>query len=140
MRDEMLEKVQTDKAPKPVGPYSQGIVARKILCSEGKECSILFISGMIPVDPETGKPVEGGVEEQARRCLLNIKAVVEAAGGRLEDIAKVTVFLSDISNFDSFNKVYSEFFKDHKPARSVIGAKPPRGYEVEVEAIAVIYK
>jgi len=134
----MIKIVQTDKAPVPVGPYSQGVMVDGLLCENGLHCGFLFISGMVPIDPSTGEPVKGSIQDQARRCLLNLKAIVEAAGGSLNDIVKVTVFLRDIKNFDDFNKVYSEFFGIYKPARSVVEAKPPRGFEVEVEAVAFV--
>ncbi|MEM0021706.1 MAG: Rid family detoxifying hydrolase [Fervidicoccaceae archaeon] len=136
----MIKVVYTKDAPKPIGPYSQGILIDNLSCNDGKACSLLFISGMVPIDPQTGQPISGNIEEQTRRCLLNVKAVVEAAGGRLEDIVKVTVFLSDISNFDAFNKAYSEIMGEHKPARSVVSAKPPKNFEVEIEAVALIKK
>ncbi len=121
--------IYTSKAPKPVGPYSQGVVAG----------GWLFISGQIPLDPETGEMVEGGFKEKARRVLENLKAVVEAAGGSLEDVVKVTVYLADISRFSEFNEVYQEYFQDNKPARVVIQAAAlPKGAEVEIEAVAYL--
>ncbi len=124
-----IEYVYTDRAPKPVGPYSQGV---KVGC-------FLFVSGQIPLDPETGKLVEGDFEEKARRVLENVKAVVEAAGGSLGDIVKVTVYMRDLSLFQEFNRVYSEYFRDHKPARAVVGvASLPLGVDLEVEAIAYV--
>jgi len=134
----MVKIIFTDKAPAPVGPYSQGILIDDFNCLSGESCSLLFISGMVPIDPSSGRVVEGPFEEQARRTLMNLRAVVEAAGGTLNDVVKVTAFLKDISNFDRFNKIYSEFFEEHKPARTVIEAKPPKNFEVEVEAIAFI--
>ncbi len=121
--------IYTSKAPKPVGPYSQGVVAG----------GWLFVSGQIPLDPETGEMVEGGFKEKARRVLENLKAVVEAAGGSLEDVVKVTVYLADISRFSEFNEVYQEYFQDNKPARVVIQAAAlPKGAEVEIEAVAYL--
>ncbi len=121
--------IYTSKAPKPVGPYSQGVVAG----------GWLFVSGQIPLDPETGEMVEGGFKEKARRVLENLKAVVEAAGGSLEDVVKVTVYLADISRFPEFNEVYQEYFQDNKPARVVIQAAAlPKGAEVEIEAVAYL--
>jgi len=134
----MVKIVFTDKAPAPVGPYSQGILIDDLGCLSGGSCSLLFISGMVPIDPSSGRVVEGTFEEQVQRTLMNLRAVVEAAGGTLNDIVKVTVFLKDISNFDRFNKIYSEFFREYRPARTVIEARPPRNFEVEVEAVAFI--
>jgi 2-iminobutanoate/2-iminopropanoate deaminase len=125
-----LKKVVfTEKAPKPIGPYSQAI------CVNGW----LFISGQIPIDPATGEFVKGDFKAQVERVLENIKAIVEAAGGTLDNIVKVTVFLRDITKFAEFNEVYSRYFPSNPPARSAIGvAALPRGAEVEVEAIAYI--
>jgi 2-iminobutanoate/2-iminopropanoate deaminase len=122
------EAVFTDKAPRPVGPYSQAIVAG----------DLVFISGQIPIDPRTGKLVEGDFEDQVRRVLENIKAILEAAGLTLDDVVKVTAFLKDPSKFQDFNRVYSEYFKGSFPARTtVFVADLPAGAQVEVEAIAL---
>jgi len=119
----------TDKAPAPVGPYSQGVVAG----------GWLFIAGQIPIDPSSGKFVEGSFEDKARRVLENIKAIVEAAGGTLRDVVKVTVYLRDISLFERFNKVYAEYFSDEPPARVVVEVSNlPKGADLEVEAIAYL--
>jgi len=125
-----LKKVVfTEKAPKPIGPYSQAV------CVNGW----LFISGQIPIDPATGEFVKGDFKAQVERVLENIKAIVEAAGGTLDNIVKVTVFLKDMTKFAEFNEVYSRYFPSNPPARSAIGvAALPRGAEVEVEAIAYI--
>ncbi len=121
--------VSTPNAPKPVGPYSQAV------CVNGW----LFVSGQIPIDPATGEMVEGEFEAAARRALENIKAIVEAAGGKMDDIVKVTVYLRDISKFSVFNKIYEEFFEREYPARVVIGvAQLPKNADIEVEAIARI--
>ncbi len=123
--------VYTDKAPKPVGPYSQGVLVN----------GWLFVAGQIPIDPSTGRLVEGDFKEKVRRVLENIKAVVEAAGGSLENIVKVTVYLRDISKFDEFNEVYAQYFKKDPPARVVVEVSNlPKGVELEVEAIAYIGK
>jgi len=123
------EYVFTDKAPRPVGPYSQAV----------RVGNLLFISGQVPLDPETGRLVEGSFEEQARRVLENIKAIVEAAGGTMDDIVKVTVYLKDLGRYKEFNMVYAEFFKGGYPARVVIEAsRIPLDAELEVEAIAYL--
>ena len=121
--------VHTDKAPAPVGPYSQAILAG----------GWLFISGQIPIDPSTGKMVEGSFEEKVRRVLENIRAIVEAAGGSLNNIVKVTVYLRDINRFAEFNKIYSEYFRENPPARVVVEVSNlPKNADLEIEAIAYL--
>jgi len=123
-----IEYVYTDSAPRPVGPYSQGVRAG----------CFLFVAGQIPLDPATGKLVDG-FEEAARRALENVKAIVEAAGGSLSDVVKVTVYLRDMSLFQDFNRVYSEYFRDSKPARAVVEvSRLPLDAPLEVEAIAYL--
>ncbi|RLE51674.1 MAG: deaminase [Candidatus Methanomethylicota archaeon] len=122
----MKETVFAEKAPKPVGPYSQAIKVGKFL----------FISGQIPIDPKTGKLVDGGIKEQTRRVLENIKAIVEAAGFSMKDIVKVFVFLRDLKQFPEFNEEYANYFKDNPPARVTVGADIPKGSLLEVSAIA----
>ena len=124
------EAVYTDKAPRPVGPYSQAVLAGGCF---------LFVSGQIPIDPSTGELVEGSFEEKARRALDNVKAIVEAAGGSMDDIVKVTVYVTDIGKFAEFNRIYSEYFKSPPPARAVVEVRRlPLGAELEVEAIAYL--
>jgi len=124
-----IEAIFTDQAPRPVGPYSQAI----------KAGDLLFISGQIPIDPKTGKLIEGPFETKVRRVLDNIKAIVEAAGGTLDNIVKVTVYIRDISLFQDFNKIYSEYFRGRPPARVVVEVSNlPLGAEFEVEAIAYL--
>ncbi|MEM3832960.1 MAG: RidA family protein [Thermoprotei archaeon] len=119
----------TEKAPKPIGPYSQGVFAS----------SFLFISGQIPIDPVTGQLVEGDFATKVRRVLDNLKNIVEAAGGNLRNIVKVNVYLKDMNKFGEFNSIYSEYFLDSPPARSVVEVSNlPRGVDLEVEAIAFI--
>ena len=123
------QAVYTDKAPRPVGPYSQAILID----------GLLFISGQIPIDPSTGKLIDGTFEEKTRRVLENVKAIIEAAGGTLDDVVKVTVYLKDIGKFSDFNKVYSEYFKGVPPARVVVEVSNlPLGADLEMEAIAYI--
>jgi len=125
----LIKKVITDKAPRPVGPYAQGVIAG----------CLLFISGQIPIDPNTGELVEGDFKLKVRRVLENVKAIVEASGGSLKDVVKVTVFIRDIKLFQTFNEVYSEYFGNTAPARSLVEVSNlPRDAEVEVEAIAYL--
>jgi len=124
------ETVLTERAPKPIGPYSQGIIA------EGK---FLFVSGQIPINPATGELVTGDIEEQAERAIKNLLAVVEAAGGSAENVVKVTVYIRDMGNYARFNEVYNRYFSESKPARAVVEVSNlPKGVDVEIEAIAVL--
>jgi len=126
-----MEYVFTEKAPKPVGPYSQAV----------KVGAWLFISGQIPIDPTTGQIIRDDFRKASRQVLENIKAIVEAAGGTLENVVKVTVYMKDISKFSEFNEVYSEYFSKHKPARAVVGVSMlPKDVELEAEAIAYLGK
>ena len=128
MRLIMREVVYTRAAPEPIGPYSQAV----------KAGNLLFVSGQIPVDPKTGDVVKGGIREQTRQVLENIKAVLEAAGYGLSDVAMAFVFLADLSLFGQFNEVYAEYFKEKPPARvTVQAAGLPRGVLVEIAVIAV---
>jgi 2-iminobutanoate/2-iminopropanoate deaminase len=105
-----LKAVHTPNAPKPIGPYSQGIV----------ESGFVFTSGMIALDPETHKVVPGGIREQTRRVLENVKAILQEAGSSMEKVTKTTVYLKDASLFKEMNDVYSGYFDNHKPARSTV--------------------
>ncbi|WP_297062435.1 RidA family protein [Thermococcus sp.] len=123
--------VYTEKAPKPIGPYSQAV-----LVEGGK---FLFVSGQIPIDPATGEIVGETIEEQAERAIRNMLAIVEEAGGSVENIVKVTAFLSDINDYPKFNEVYEKFFSKSKPARAVVeAANLPKGVKVEIECVAVL--
>lgn len=122
-------KVYTDKAPKPAGHYSQGIIYG----------NLIFISGQLPIDPLTGEKKIGSIEEQTLQVLKNIKEILISAGSDLKYILKTTVYISDIRLWERVNKVYSEFFGEHKPARSVVPTKELHyGFQIEIEAIAVI--
>jgi 2-iminobutanoate/2-iminopropanoate deaminase len=117
--------VETADAPAPVGPYSQAVEAG----------GVLYLSGQVPLDPQTGELVDGGVADQARRCLENLDAVCRAAGARLQDAARLTVYITDISRFGEVNEVYSDFFEEPFPARVTIGvAALPAGASVEIDA------
>lgn len=125
----MRETVRTDKAPAAIGPYSQAI----------RSGGVLFCSGQIPLDPATGKMVEGGIESQTERVLCNLAAVLEAGGSSLASVAKTTVYLVDLSDFPAMNKVYGTFFPENPPARATIQvAKLPAGALVEIDAIASV--
>jgi 2-iminobutanoate/2-iminopropanoate deaminase len=120
--------VKTDSAPAAVGPYSQAAIVG----------DLVFCSGAISLDRETGEMVGSTVAEQATQALTNLKAVLEGAGSGLDLVAKTTVFLVDMDTFGEMNQVYASFFGDHRPARSTIAVRSlPKGALVEVEAIAV---
>ena len=121
--------VSTTKAPAAIGPYVDGKIVN----------GFLFASGQIPLVPSTGALAEGGIEEQARQALTNVKALVEAAGSDLSKVVKTTCFLKDINDFAAFNAVYAEFFKEKPPARSCVGGIDlPKGALCEVEVIAAV--
>jgi 2-iminobutanoate/2-iminopropanoate deaminase len=116
----------TEKAPKPVGPYSQAIV------SDG----FIFVSGQIAIDPETSKIVEGDIEVQTAQVLENIKNILESVSLSLKDVVKTTVFLRDINDFQVFNKVYSKYFQTVPPARTTVQANLIDGFLIEIDVIA----
>jgi 2-iminobutanoate/2-iminopropanoate deaminase len=125
----MRETVRTGKAPAAIGPYSQAILSG----------GFLFCSGQIPLDPATGRMVEGGIEAQTERVLRNLAAVLEAGGASLESVAKTTVYLVDLSDFSAMNEVYGTFFPENPPARATIQAsKLPAGALVEIDAVASV--
>ncbi len=125
----MKTVIYTEKAPKPIGPYSQAV------CVNGW----LYISGQIPIDPATGRLIEGSFKDQVRRALENAKAILEASGGNVESVVKVTVYLKDMSKFQEFNEVYSEYFKQAPPARSVVGVSSlPRDAELMIDLVAYL--
>ena len=119
-------KIETMKAPAAIGPYSQGIVFG----------DLIFTSGQIPIDPETGDVVKGGINEQAHRVCQNLSEVLKAAGSSLEKVIKTTCFLKDIADFAEFNKVYEMYFTE-RPARSCVEvAALPKGVKLEIGVIA----
>ena len=121
--------IQSEKAPKAIGPYSQAIQAG----------NFLFLSGQIPLDPKTGELVKGDIGQQTKQVLENIKGVLESQKLEMEDVVKVTIFLKDIGNFNRVNEVYATYFPPPAPARSTVEvAKLPRNAEIEIEAIALI--
>ena len=124
----MKDRIQTDSAPKAIGPYSQAI----------KSNGFVFASGQIPLDPATMQIVEGGIREQTKRVMSNLEAVLQAAGSSLEGVVKTTVFLKDLADFGEMNEVYGSFFNETPPARSTIEvARLPRDVRVEIDVIAV---
>ena len=121
--------IHTDHAPAAIGPYSQATRAG----------NTVYFSGQIPLDPATGEVVEGGIEAQARRAFDNLKAVAEAAGGSLADIARVGLYLTDLSQFGAVNTVMAEYFDAPYPARSTIEVSAlPKGVAFEVDAVMVL--
>ena len=124
-----MKKIETNKAPGAIGPYSQGMTA----------CKLVFTSGQIPLDPDTGAIVGETIEEQSEQVLKNLQAVLEAGGAALDTVLKSTCFLSEMGNFAAFNGVYAKYFKGDCPARSCVAVKTlPKNVLVEVEAIAEI--
>lgn len=124
----MMKKViSTAKAPSAIGPYSQAIQVG----------NLVYTSGQIPIDPATGVFVEGGIKEQTRQSLLNVKAILEEAGLTMGDVVKTTVFMADMNDFADMNSVYAEFFSEPYPARSAVAVKTlPKGALVEIEVVA----
>jgi 2-iminobutanoate/2-iminopropanoate deaminase len=121
--------VKTGLAPEAIGPYSQAI----------KAGGFVFASGQIPLDPETGKFVAGGIAEQTRQVMKNLAAVLNAAGSDLQLVVKTTVFLADMAEFAAMNEVYGTFFSDEPPARATVQAAAlPRDARVEIEAVALL--
>jgi 2-iminobutanoate/2-iminopropanoate deaminase len=121
--------ISTEKAPKAMGPYSQGI----------RSGDFVFCAGQAGLDPATGRLVEGGIEAETRRVLQNLSAVLEQAGTSLKNVVKTTVFLTDMGEFKAMNAVYAEFFPGTPPARSTVQvARLPADARVEIEAIAAI--
>ena len=122
-----LQIVQTERAPRAIGPYSQAVLAD----------GWVFCSGQIALDPTTGEIVAGDVTAQTERVMRNLTAVLEAAGASLERVVKTTVFLSNMSDFAAMNEVYGRHFGDHRPARATVAAAGlPRGVAVEIECVA----
>lgn len=120
--------VQTDQAPKAIGPYEQAI----------RVDGFVYTAGQIPIDPKTGELVTGGIAQQTRRVLENLKAVLEASGSTLDRVVKATVFLKNMADFPAMNEVYGEYFGGAKPARSTVAvAELPKGALVEIDLVAL---
>lgn len=126
---EHREPITALGAPAAVGPYSHAVRA----------AGLLFCSGQLPIDPETGELVDGGAGDQARRCLENLQAVCAAAGTMLGDAVRLTVYLTDMDAFAEVNQVYAEFFPTAPPARVAIGvAALPKGAHIEIDAVVAL--
>ncbi len=125
----MKQIVATKQAPQAIGPYSQAVIAGRMV----------FTSGQIPLVPDTEVFVEGGIDEQTEQVLRNLAAVLEEAGASFDDVVKTTVFLADMDDFAAMNEVYGRFFLKQPPARSTVqAARLPRNARVEIDAIAVL--
>lgn len=125
-----LQKIFTDKAPNPIGPYSQAVLV------DGK---FLYTAGQVSIDPATNQLVEGDIKIQTRQVLKNVEAVLKAGGASLKSVIKTTVFLKDMNEFAAMNEVYGEFFSESKPARSTVEvARLPKDVRVEIEAVALV--
>ncbi|MCI0663410.1 MAG: RidA family protein [Acidobacteria bacterium] len=123
-----MENIQTDRAPQAIGPYSQAIKAN----------GLIFASGQIPLDPATMRIVEGGIQEQTRRVLDNLKAVLEAAGSSMDRVVKTTVYLADMGELTAMNEIYASYFSATRPARATVQvARLPRDVKVEIDVIAL---
>ncbi len=126
---ENLTSIATPAAPAAIGPYSQAVVAG----------NLLFVSGQIPLEPESGELVGGDIENQTRRVLDNLKAIIQAAGADMDRVVKTTIFLADMNDFTAVNGVYAEYFKATLPARATVQvAGLPKGVPVEIEAVVLL--
>ncbi len=124
------KSILTNNAPAPIGPYNQGIVA---------EGPIVFTAGQIPIDPRSGQIIADDIESQTRQVLINLRAILEAAGSSLDAVVKTTVYLRDMDDFAPMNKVYGEYFEHVPPARSTVQvSRLPKDVRVEIDAIAVL--
>ncbi len=122
-----MDFIATNDAPHAIGPYSQAV----------RSGNVIYLSGQIPLDPKTGNLVEGDFAMQARRVFENLRGVLRAAKVDFRNVTRATVYLTDLGNFQTLNSIYSEYFGDHKPARSTVGvAQLPRGAAVEIDLIA----
>jgi len=129
MKETMKKAVETTAAPAAIGPYSQGII-----CGD-----LLFISGQLPLEPESGEFIEGGIEIKTHQVIRNIKAIAEAAGAGLDQVVKTTIFLADLDDFVTVNQVYAQYFGTPPPARSTIQvAALPKGSPIEMEAVVAL--
>lgn len=126
-----MRTVSTTKAPEPSGHYSQAVV----------HGDLVFVSGQLPIDPETGEKQLGTIEEQTARVLENIEAILKEAGSSRDRVLKVTVYVSNIVLWDRVNRIYSEFFGEHRPARVVVPTRDLHyGFQIEMDAVAAVGK
>ena len=121
-------RVLTDRAPKPAGPYSQAIVAG----------NTVYVAGQVAFSPSTGQVVEGGFEEQAVQVFENVKAILEGAGSSLENVVRVNVYLTDLTNFSKMNEIYRRYFTESYPARTTVGVQLSANYLIEVDCMAIV--
>jgi 2-iminobutanoate/2-iminopropanoate deaminase len=124
-----MKLIQTDKAPLPGGHYSQAIVHN----------GLVYVSGQLPIDPDTGEKQTGSIEKQTRLVLQNVSAILDASGSSLNQVLKVTVYISDISLWGKVNEVYAGIFGDHRPARAIVPTRDLHfGFKIEVDAVAAV--
>ena len=124
-----MKVISTKQAPAAIGPYSQAIQVG----------NLVYTSGQIPIEPATGAFVEGGIKEQTRQSLTNVKAILNEVGLDLNNVVKTTVFMADMNDFADMNAVYAEFFSEPYPARSAVAVKTlPKGALVEIEVVAEV--
>lgn len=122
-----LREISTDQAPKPVGPFSQAIMAN----------GFIFVAGQTARDPRTGQVIEDEITRQTERVMENLKAILESAGSSLDKTVKTTVYLKDMNDFDAMGKVYSRYFPSHPPARATVEVSRLHGGRIEIELIAL---
>jgi len=123
------EIIITSNAPAAIGPYSQGVKIDKYL----------FCSGQIPINPKTGEQIRSGIKDQTTQVLENLKGIIEAAGSTLENVVKVTIYISSMDYFKEINEVYASYFKVNPPARATVAVKGlPLGFDVEMDAFAIV--
>lgn len=122
------ERIATSRGPSAIGPYSQAIVAG----------DLIFVSGQIPLDPELGTLIDGGIAAQTDRVIKNLSAILEAAGSSLDKVVKTTVYLASLDDFSAMNETYGEYFRTDPPARATVqAARLPKGAALEIDAIAI---
>lgn len=125
----MNQVIHTQQAPAAIGPYSQALRAG----------NLVFVSGQIPIDPQTGQLVSGSISEQTERVLQNLRVILTAGGASLTDVVKTTIFLADMNDFAEVNQAYGRFFPSNPPARSTVQvARLPKDARVEIEAVAYV--
>ncbi|PKK91151.1 MAG: hypothetical protein CVV64_05120 [Candidatus Wallbacteria bacterium HGW-Wallbacteria-1] len=131
-----IETITTPEAPKAIGPYSQALKVHD--CHSSIAAGLIFVSGQLPMDPESAIITGQNISEQTQRCLMNIMAILKAANATINQILKVTVFMTDLAGFNEFNSVYEKFMGNHKPARACVQVNAlPKGAMIEIDAIAL---